>query len=284
MDPGSSSSDSLYKDKLKDFFSGLKNNPFAKDSKIRKKKPKASFNDTEYMKHYSKLQTKYPPLSEWVEGLCKIWPELKSKIEKWIERSKDDDEAAVRIWTWSTNIQQAINFALMMDAYYTFDLKEIKVENVKSKMKKNNLDYKEVIKNSIKFIRRVNTVIIDMWTYNNTKDRVVYWCVNAKLFANVKVGEEFRIVNYLSTTESKIFVEELPKISGSGEENTILTLTIPEFCFNAGKIACYSEYPWEFETLIPPYTSCRLTSKDGNRMHLVVAKDNFSAPFGKYSF
>jgi hypothetical protein len=79
-----------------------------------------------------------------------------------IEASKDDDEAAVKIYTLSLHIIDTINFALMMDAYNTFDLKEIDIKYVEAKLKMMELDYKEIIENSIKFIRRVNTVLIDV--------------------------------------------------------------------------------------------------------------------------
>jgi hypothetical protein len=253
---------------------------------ISEEKFKASFDDWEFMKHYTKLKkTRRPPLNEWVEGLCKILPYLKNDIQICIEKSKDDDEAAVRIWTSNTSITEAINLALMMDAYKTFDLKEIDVKYIESKLKELKLDYKEVIENSIKFIRRVNTVLIDVWTVKNTEDRTVYRGVNAKLFPNVKVGDEFRIVNFSWTSELEDTAEWFSKTPGSGEANTILTMEIPKFCFNAGKIACYSEYEdWEKETLIPPYTSCKLLSKDGDNMHLVVAQDNLNASFKKYSY
>jgi hypothetical protein len=246
--------------------------------------PKPKFDDTVYMKHYSELEDKCPPLSKWVEGLCKIFPNHESEMQSCIEASKDDDEAAVKIWTWSTDIPQAINFALMIDAYYTFDLKEIDITYAESKLKRWKLDYKEVIENSIKFIKRVNTVIAEVSTDANTEDRVVYRWVPAKLFPNVKVGDKFRIANYLVTTDNKFIVEQFSRSTGSDQQITSLTIEIPKHCCNAGKIACYSMFPYEEETLIPPYTSFKLVSRDGNNMHLVVAQDNSEAPFEKYSF
>jgi hypothetical protein len=245
---------------------------------------KAKFDDSVFMEHYSKVGTRRPPLSEWVEGLYKIVPSLKSEIQMCIEISKDDDEAAVRIWTSSRDITKPINLALMMDAYNTFDLKEIDVKYIKSELKKMKLDYKEVIENSIKFIRRVNTVLIDVWTVKNTKERTVYRGVPAKLFPNVKEGDEFRIVNFWWTSSNIDEAKKFSNYSGSGEGNTYLELTIPKFCFNAGIISCYSMFETEEETLIPPYTCCKLVSKVGDKMYLRVAQDNLHASFDKYSF
>jgi hypothetical protein len=61
-------------------------------------------------------------------------------------------------------------------------------------------------------------------------------------------------------------------------------MEIPEYCYNSGKIETYSFFPDEKETLIPPYTSCKLVAKEGNNMHLLVAQDNLNVSFGKYSF
>jgi hypothetical protein len=281
------STDPSYEPEESPYISGSKSMNYAvsRNFAISEEKFKASFDDWEFMKHYSKLtKTRRPPLNEWVEGLCKILPYLKNDIEKCIEKSKDDDEAAVRIWTWSILITRAINLALMMDAYNTFDLKEIDVKYIKSELKKMKLDYKEVIENSIKFIRRVNTVLIDVWTDKNTEDRLVYRGVPAKLFPNVKVGDEFRIVNFSWTSENLNMAKEFSKPKDHGGKETIITMEILKQCCNAGKIACYSESPHEKETLIPPYTSCKLVSKDGDNMHLVVAQDNLNASFGKYSY
>jgi hypothetical protein len=281
----SSSSDSPYQLDFDTYIlNKLKNCTLGKNSKIEEEKPKANFDDTVYMKHYSKLETKRPPLSEWVEGLYKIFPYLKSEIQNCIEGSKDDDEPVIRIWTWSTIITRAINLALMMDAYNTFDLKEIDVKYVESQLKKMKLDYKEVIENSIKFIRRVNTVLIDVCTLDNTEDRKVYRGVNTKVFSNVKVGDEFRIVNFLWASDNKFMAEQFSLPTSSDQQTTILTIEIPKHCCNAGKIGCYSMFSSEKETLIPPYTSYKLVSKDGENMHLYVAQDNLFAPFDKYSF
>jgi hypothetical protein len=262
-----------------------KNYAVARSFPIAEQKFKACFEDSEFMKNYSKVGTKNPPLSEWVEGLYKILPQFRMVIETWIEWSEGDDNIAViKIWTSCTEISQPINLSLIMDAYNTFNLEEIDIKYVESMLKKMELDYKEVIKNSIKFIRRVNTVLIDICTFDNTEDRIVYRGVNAKLFPNVNVGDEFRIVNFCWTSENKIMAEQFFNIPGSDQQITILTIEIPKGWCNAGKIKSYSFFQGEEETLIPPYTSFKLLSKDGNNMHLRVAQDNSKAPFGKYSF
>jgi hypothetical protein len=256
----------------------------ARSFPITEQKFQACFEDSVFMKNYSKVGTREPPLSEWLEGLYKIFPKSISFIDDIVKGSDgDDSRAVISIWTWSTDITKPINLSLMMDAYNTFDLKEIDVKYVKSELKKKKLNYKEVIKNSIKFIRRVNTVLIDIWTFENTEDRTVYRGVNAKLFPNVNVGDEFRIVNFCWTSVNKKVAEGFTDTPGSNEAKTLLTMTIPKYCYNAGKIKVYSFFQDEEETLIPPYTSCKLMSKDGNNMKLVIAQDNLNACFDKYS-
>jgi hypothetical protein len=112
----------------------------------------------------------------------------------------------------------------------------------------------------------------------------VYNGVKAELFSNVKVGEEFKIAKFLSTTDKLEIAEMYSKTSISGEAETILTIEIPKNCCNAGKIACYSVYQYEEETLIPPYTSFKLMSRNGNNMHLIVTQDSSKTAFNNCSF
>lgn len=165
---------------------------------ISKQKFETCFDDSVFMKYYSKVGTRTPPLKECIEGLCMALPKLKTIIENLVKMSDpDEDKIIVNLWVGSTEITKPINLSLMMDAYYTFDLKEIDIDYIKSQLKKLGVDYEHVIKHSIKFIRRLNTLIVDVCTYKNSEERIVYRGVNAKLFPNVKVGEEFRIVNFM---------------------------------------------------------------------------------------
>ena len=58
------------------------------------------------------------------------------------------------------------------------------------------MSYKKVIDKSIKFLRLLNTFIVDLGTPKNIIDRKVYRGIPAQLFSNVKEGEVFRVVNW----------------------------------------------------------------------------------------
>ena len=58
------------------------------------------------------------------------------------------------------------------------------------------MGYKKVIDKSIKFLRLLNTFIVDLGTPKNIIDRKVYRGIPAQLFSNVKEGEVFRVVNW----------------------------------------------------------------------------------------
>lgn len=69
-------------------------------------------------------------------------------------------------------------------------------------MKLNKTPYKTVIDNAVKFMRLLNTFIVDLGPQHNTMDRQVYRGVPAQLFKNIKEGEVFRIVNWSCASSS----------------------------------------------------------------------------------
>jgi hypothetical protein len=97
------------------------------------------------------------------------------------------------------------------------------------------LDYKDVLRYSMKFIRILNTGIVDICTLHNLENRVTFRGIPAKMFGNVKEGDLFRIINWSATTDNR----DVAKIfSGAGEikDSTIVKLNIPEGCWNAGRL------------------------------------------------
>lgn len=65
---------------------------------------------------------------------------------------------------------------------------------------------------------------------------------------------------------------------------------IPKGCYNAGNIEDYAveHFKGERETLIPPYTACRVAKKveneDGPEFWLEVTKDNKNTEFNNYTY
>lgn len=73
-----------------------------------------SFQNTAKKSHMWKIQ----------QGLLDVFPDPFHKtIKHWIKKYSDDPGlACIKIWTQHTQFTKTINFALMLDAYQTFNL------------------------------------------------------------------------------------------------------------------------------------------------------------------
>lgn len=182
--------------------------------------------------------------------------------------NNDPVTAVIHIWTQFSAVTQPINYALMIDGYTTFGL------GYQNELQKNFLiktldeeydrDYKDIIKYTIKFIRMVNYCIVKKCTEKNTANRITYRGINASLFPNVEVGQTFRVMNFQCTSSELSTPTAFSGWNNASEEDkTLITFQIPEGCFNAGMIQEYAcdDYKSQKETLIPPYTACKLTKK-----------------------
>lgn len=248
----------------------------------------AKFEETEFMKLYM-ITPRQCMLRDIVEDLKVVMPKHTHEcIDEYAFWHKDDPVTAVlHIWTQYTAVTKLINLALMLDGYETFGMSNYdspdkeKIEEMLKEISPH--DYKTILQYTIKFIRMINYCIVKLCTKENTENRVTYRGVPAHLFPNVKVGQSFRVMNFQCTSSETTTPEAF---RGSGEEQTMITFQIPKGCFNAGKISKYAcdDYKWQNETLIPPYTACKLTKKEGNHLYVEVAKDNKSSKFTYFSY
>ncbi|CAI2367122.1 unnamed protein product [Moneuplotes crassus] len=247
------------------------------------------FEQTYFMKLYMKTP-RISELSEVIKDLFKVLHHnTHESIRKFAEDNKNDPiKAIMHIWTRWTSVTQPINYALMLDGYATFhcDYNDKKFIEKDFKMKYKH-DYKTVIKHTIKFIRMVNYFIVSIATKNNTEDRTTYRGVPAKIFKNIEVGQKFRVMNFQCTSDENNIADSFAcKASSTDENYTCVEYKIPKGCYNAGMIREYGfqVFSNEKETLIPPYTCCKLVNKDGNNMTVEVTYDNKSESFTYFSF
>jgi hypothetical protein len=157
-----------------------------------------NFEETEYMKWYQD-QERFPPLKDTIKGLLKVVPKAMHKEIKIIAKKYELEpkKAIMYIWTLNTKVNEAINLALMLDAYYTFKINEVDEKYIEKKLQNLGLSYKEVIQHSIKFIRWINSIVIADLREENTEERIVFRGVKAKMLENFKENQHFRIVNFL---------------------------------------------------------------------------------------
>ncbi|CAI2375708.1 unnamed protein product [Moneuplotes crassus] len=237
------------------------------------------FKTTEFMKVYSKTPRE-SELSEVYEDICNIVsPIYKREIDKIFDDYQDDPVTAVmKLWTSKLFISEPINLALILDANATFDYDPDNLRNYFSQLKtKYKIDYDEVLKYSMKFIRMINYFIVEYATCENTKNRTTYGFISQEIFKNKEVGDTFRIPTFQRTSEDKEGALQLQTIENSGDSMYLAIYRIPKGCYNAGKIGERSKYEIEEETLIPPYTLYTVTKKERNELWLDVCKDNKSA-------
>lgn len=233
---------------------------------------------------------RFPPIEETVEDLKKILPEeMYESIDKFVKDHEDDPVTAImHIWTQWTKVTKPINFALILDSYYTFKQAGWDIDYVKSELSKflsnakKDLNYSDIIKYSVKFIRSVNYCIVRKCTVLNTEDRVTHRGVAAKIYTNIEVGKIFRTTHYNCTSEELKTPMAFSKWNDDKvAKKTLIHFIIPKGWFNAGKIAGYAwdKYKYQSETLIPPYTCCKLIKREGNELWIEVCKDNKNAKF-----
>ena len=160
---------------------------------------------------------------------------------------------------------------------------------------------KIVIKLSIKFMRLLNSWIVDQGFVYNTKDRETYRGIDKEILKEVKEGQVFRFITWNATSESRTEAESFmnsprekfkeeskEKLNGRSrekfgftEESTLIKFNIKKYCYNAGKINVIgeSEYSSEDETLIPPYSVCVVKKIEPKYFELDLARDNKKLDF-----
>lgn len=184
------------------------------------------------------------------------------------------------VWTSDTRITMLINFALIVDAGKHFKFDEKSLENFKAVIKESNCDEEKIIEKSIKFMRLLNSYIVDKGTSHNTEKRVTYRGIDEAVMEGAKVGKNYRIISWLSTSKNTKTADKFQHQSGS-KSGTKLKFNIEKCCYNAGKINKFgkSDYPSEEETLIPPYSAVYVRKHEGNFFELDLAQDNKSVDF-----
>ncbi|CAI2369269.1 unnamed protein product [Moneuplotes crassus] len=247
------------------------------------------FYETKFMKLYVETP-RVCELDEVVKFLSKVMPSsTHPRMKQFIERYKEDPLTAImHIWTQWSKITLPINFSLILDGQKTFDLMDENTKFLKKTLQdKYEHKFTTILKYSIRFIRMVNYFIVKVATKDNTQNRITHRGVRAVLFKNIEVGQVFRVMNFQCTSERESIAKQFggwdnPKI----KKKSLIHFQIPKGCFNAAKIGKYGckDYHHQKETLIPPYTCCKMTKRVGNEIWLEVAKDNKRANFSYFSF
>ncbi|CAI2373670.1 unnamed protein product [Moneuplotes crassus] len=250
-------------------------------------KPKL-FTATHYMQCFDKTE-RYPPIKDALDDLKCIYSE--SFIDDLYEKHKASTSKVVTsIWTKEKKFTRLINAALIVDSVMTFH-KDLSEENFKfmcQVIAESGKTYTEIIDKSIKFMRLLNSNIVDKGTGFNTEDRVVYRGVCTEIFSNVKLEKPFRIVNWSCCSEDLREAKKFARYQSSVEKkaNTIVKFNIKSGCYNAGKlnkigVSCFR---YEKETLIPPYTIGEIKKKKKLRNTLNSLVPNSSSDANKTSY
>ncbi|CAI2365318.1 unnamed protein product [Moneuplotes crassus] len=223
------------------------------------------FKDTHYMKSFSNTE-RYPPIKEALNDLKSIFKG--SYIDKMYKEHKQSTaKVVISIWTKEVELTKLINAALIVDSVETFnkDVSTASVKYMKKVVAESGKTYQQIIDKSIKFMRLLNSYIVDEGRDFNTENRVVYRGVNKEIFCNVECGKLIRIVNWSCCSEDLHIAKNFTRFQSSEDENinTIVRFNIKSGCYNAGKlneigVSCYVQ---EKETLIPPYTVCVIKKK-----------------------
>ena len=167
------------------------------------------YKKTHYFKYFDSTP-RYPSLKEAVDDLASIFASTdngKSTADAItnyykVHGSKDKAKCVTLIWTSDRRITDLINCALVIDAISLYEYDKKMFKYYFDKLDELKVDYTLVISKSIKFIRILNSSIVDKGTPLNTSKRVTYRGIHKSIIPNVKVGQTFRVVNWMCTSES----------------------------------------------------------------------------------
>ncbi|CAI2387209.1 unnamed protein product [Moneuplotes crassus] len=244
-----------------------------------------NFMKTYYFEKFSETE-RMPALEEVIEDLRELFkniPKIKAYVEKAFDTHKYDGARMVvtKLWTSSDDFTKTLNAGLALDAVATFGEEVFKgaqfYESVLAKYGKN---YKEVIDKSIKYMRLLNTYIVELGSEANTEDRVVYRGVPAGVLRRIKPGENFRYITWGCASDDLDTAQGFMNGTATGNQvtaedtkkTTMLKFNIKQGCYNAGKIneIGVSQYGSENETLIPPYSGAVCLKKEVIEMDSVA--------------
>ena len=133
-------------------------------------------------------------------------------------------------------IYKLINMALIIDAKKIFgDEMKGNIDFATNFLDQyGSKDVEHVIKHSIKFIRILNTALVDEGRKHNTKDRITYRGVDSGVFKNWIKDEVYRVITWNSSSESESVAERFRKMSKNA--GWMIKYHIPKDWYNAGKI------------------------------------------------
>ena len=237
--------------------------------------------DTAYFKSFSKCP-RYPDLKTAVKDLVDLFNKIgdtsiAKDIFNYYKLYKDNDAKCVTIiWTLNIDITKLINSALIVDSVHTYKLDKKMFQYYYDALNKKKVKFRTVIRKSIKFMRLLNSCIVDLGTTYNTETRKTYRGIHKSVMPNVKLFRTFRIINWVCSSELYSIATEFKNIDG-----VIIEFSIPPNCFNAGQINKFGESVFftEHETLIPPYTAVRMTRRNSDDIAVDVTRDNKDVNF-----
>ena len=124
---------------------------------------------------------------------------ISESILNYYKKFGEDDQAkcVTMIWTSDRLITKLINCALVVDAINQYGYDKNLFQFYFEQLDKLSIGYKFVISKFIKIIRILNSFIVDKGTSFNDSDRVTYRGIHKDILKNVKVGQTFRVVNWM---------------------------------------------------------------------------------------
>lgn len=101
------------------------------------------------------------------------------------------------IWSCDSYFTLIINSAMIMDACYSFSIDVQNYKYYKRILERAGTTYSKVIKKTIKFMRLLNTAIVDKGRSFNEEDRITYRGMSVDLLDTIKEGDIFRFGNWV---------------------------------------------------------------------------------------
>jgi len=136
--------------------------------------------------------------------------------------------------------------------------------------------YAEFLEKAMKFIRAVNTYIVDGGVKLNKASSEYYALMSEELTDDLLVGADFQVISFCYFSNSKDVKKKFEKNPEAFPDQVLVEIIVPQHCFNGCplKEGSWLSFWKKTVVLIPPYSVFQVLERDGRYIKIQVVEDN----------
>mmetsp|Transcript_13139 Transcript_13139/g.15200 ORF Transcript_13139/g.15200 Transcript_13139/m.15200 type:complete len:160 (-) Transcript_13139:49-528(-) len=136
--------------------------------------------------------------------------------------------------------------------------------------------YAEFLEKAMKFIRAVNTYIVDGGVKLNKASSEYYALMSEELTDDLLAETDFQVISFCYFSNSKDVKKKFEKNPEAFPDQVLVEIIVPQGCFNGCPLKKGSWFSfWEKTVvLIPPYSVFQVLERDDRYIRVQVVEDN----------